>query len=163
MRPIFLAAGTGIWLGAMVFLSFAVAPTAFAILESRDQAGDVVATSLNLLYLSGYILGPLLVFVSVMTQPIRGRPLWALRTILLVLMTVSTLISREFVGAKLLGLRRAMGQLMSVSPDNPLRLQFQQWHTVSVLLMLFNIVAAVLVLAALCFERFGQARPQGFE
>jgi hypothetical protein len=142
----------------MIFLSFAVAPTAFAVLESRDQAGDLVAASLNILYLSGYILGPLLVFVSAMTQPIRGRLLWALRTILLVLMTISTLISREFVGAKLLGLRRAMGHLMSVSPDDPLRLQFQQWHHVSVLLMLFNIVAATLVLAALCFEQFRKLR-----
>lgn len=158
MRPIVLAAGTGIWLGAMLFLSFAVAPTAFAILESRDRAADVVGAGLNLLYLSGYILGPLLVLVSVATPSLRGRLLWALRTILLILMTVSALISREYVGAKLLSLRLAMGPLVSVSPDDPLRLQFQQWHQVSVLLMLFNIIAAVLVLTALCFERFKVTR-----
>lgn len=141
----------------MAFLSFAVAPTAFAILETRHHAGDVVAASLNILYLSGYVLGPLLVFVSVVTCRLRGRFLWTVRTILLVLMTLSTVIARELVGMKLLGLRRAMGALMNVPPDDPLRLQFLQWHQVSVLLMLFNITAAVVVLAILSVEWFRQA------
>ncbi len=158
MRGVMLAAGTGVWLGAMVFLSFAVAPTAFAILENRDHAGNVVATSLNILYLSGYVLGPALVFLSVATPSLRARFPWALRTILLVLMTVSTLVAREFVGMKLLNLRRAIGPIMSLAPDDPLRLQFQQWHQVSVLLMLFNILAATAVLAVLCFEQTGRAR-----
>lgn len=158
MRPILLATGTGAWLGAMAFLSFAVAPTAFATLESRHQAGDVVAATLNILYLSGYLLGPVLVFVSVVTPPLRGRLLWALRTILLVLMTLSTLVSRESVGGKLLSLRRAMGGMVNASPDDPLRLLFQQWHQVSVFLMLFNIAAAAAVLAVLCIEGFGKAR-----
>ena len=157
MRLIFLAAGTGVWLGAMVFLSFVVAPTAFAVLESRDQAGNVVAASLNVLYLSGYVLGPLLVLVSVLTRPLRGRLLWALRTILLVLITLSTLIAREFVGAKLLSLRRALGPLITIPPDHPTRLLFQQWHHYSVFLMLFNIAAATVILAILCVEWFRQA------
>lgn len=158
MRPIFLAAGTGAWLGAMVFLSFVVAPTAFATLASRHQAGDLVAATLNTLYLSGYILGPLLVLVSVVTPSLRGRLPWAVRTILLILMTVSTVLAREFVGAKLLSLRRAMGPIINVPPTDPMRLLFQQWHQVSVLLMVFNIAAATLVLLLLCFERFGKLR-----
>jgi hypothetical protein len=157
MRRIFLAGGTGAWLGAMVFLSFVVAPTAFATLESRHQAGDVVAASLNALYLSGYVLGPFLVLVSVLTRPLRGRLLWALRTILLVLMTLSTLIAREFVGAKLLSLRRALGPLINVPLDDPIRVLFQQWHHYSVFLMLFNIAAAAVVLAILGVEWFRQA------
>ncbi|MFQ5802516.1 MAG: DUF4149 domain-containing protein [Candidatus Methylomirabilales bacterium] len=165
MRPmrralvIFLAAGVGTWLGAMVFLSFAVAPTAFALLESRHQAGDLVATTLNILYLSGYILGPTLVFVSVGTRPLARPLLWGIRTILLVLMTVSTLISRELVGSKLLSLRQAMGTMIEKVPaDDPMRLLFQQWHYVSVLLMLFTMVAAVTVLFLLCLEGFREAR-----
>lgn len=159
MRPVLLAAGTGVWLGAMVFLSFVLAPTAFATLESRHQAGDLVAATLNILYLSGYILGPLLVLVSVMTRPLGGRLLWGIRTILLVLMTVSTLVSRELVGTKLLSLRRAMGAIIEKIPlDDPSRLLFQQWHQYSVLLMLFNIAAAAAVLAVLCFEGFGKTR-----
>lgn len=164
MRPmrraltIFLAAGTGAWLGAMTFLSFAVAPSAFAILESRHQAGDLVAATLNILYLAGYILGPILVLVSVAIRPF-GRPLlWGIRTILLVLMSVSTLIARELVGPKLVSVRQAMGTVIEgVPPDDPLRLVFQQWHQISVLLMLFNIGAAVAILLLLCREGFREA------
>jgi hypothetical protein len=150
---IILAAGVGAWLGAMVFLSFAVAPTAFAMIESRHQAAEIVAVMLNVLYLSGYILGPALVLVSVLTRPFARPRLWGARTILLVLMTVSTVISREFVGQKLLSLRRAMGTMIEKIPaDDPLRLLFRQWHQVSVLLMLFGIAAALLVLVLLYWE-----------
>lgn len=156
---IFLAAGVGAWLGAMVFLSFAVAPTAFALLESRHQAGDLVAATLNVLYLAAYLLGPLLVLASIAIRPLGRRLLWGVRTILLILMTASTLISREIVGTKLFTLRRAMGAAIeSIPPGDPLRLQFQQWHQFSVLLMLFNIAAAAAVLILLSVETFGEGR-----
>lgn len=152
---IILAAGVGVWLGATVFLSFAVAPAAFAILESRHQAGDLVARTLNILYLSGYILGPALVFVSVVTRPLARPLLWRIRTILLILMTASTVVSREFVGPKLLGLRLAMGTMIEQAPaGDPLRLLFQQWHQVSVLLVFFNIAATTTVLVLIGYEEY---------
>lgn len=156
---VILASGVGAWLGAMVFVSVVLAPTAFVMLGSRQQAGDLVAATLNILYLSGYILGPALVLVSVTMQP-RARSLpWGMRTILLILMTVSTLVSREIVGQKLLGLRQAMGTMIERVPaGDPLRLQFRQWHQVSVLLMLFNIVAATAVILLLCFEGSRESR-----
>jgi hypothetical protein len=150
---VLLTAGVGGWLGAMLFLSFVLAPTAFATLESRHQAGDIVAATLNILYLSSYILGPLLVLISVAMRPAGQRFLWGLRTILLILMTLSTLISREIVGRRLLSLRQAMGGMIdAVPPDDPLRVLFQQWHLFSVLLMLFNIGAASAVLLLLCVD-----------
>ena len=153
---VFLAAGVGAWLGAMAFLSFVVAPTAFAILESRHQAGDMVAATLNILHLSGYILGPLLIFVSIVTRPLGRGILWGIRTILLTLMSVSTIISREFVGGKLLSLRRAIGVMIEkVPPDDQLRLLFRQWHQISVFLMIFNMLAATAVLILLYLEARG--------
>jgi len=137
----------------MLFLTFVLAPAAFALLESRHQAGDLVTVTLNVVYLSGYILGPLLILVSLGTRPLRSRLLWGVRTVLLVLITVSTVISREVVGPKLLNLRRSMGMVIEKVPlDDPLRLLFQQWHQFSVLLMLFNIAAAAVVLLLLFFE-----------
>ncbi len=38
--------GLGLWLGSDVFLSFVVAPGAFRILASRDQAGAMVGFGL---------------------------------------------------------------------------------------------------------------------
>ncbi len=154
---ILLAAGVGVWLGAMLFLTFVLAPNAFVILESRHRAGDLVTATLNVLHLSGYILGPLLILVSLVTRPARLQLLWGVRTLLLVLITVSTVISRELVGPKLLSLRRSMGALIErVAPDDPLRLLFNQWHQFSVLLMLFNIAAAAGVLLLLTCEGFGE-------
>jgi hypothetical protein len=156
---ILLASGVGAWLGVMVFLSFVVAPSAFALLESRHQAGDLVAATLNVLDLSVYILGPLLVLVSIAVYPLGRRILWGLRTILLVLMTASTLISREIVGTRLFSLRRAMGAaIQSIPPGDPLRLQFQQWHQFSVLLMLLNIAAATVVLSIVFVEAFREGQ-----
>jgi hypothetical protein len=147
---VILAAGVGVWLGAMLFVSFVLAPQAFATLESRHLAGNLIAQSLNVLYLAGYILGPSLVFIRVVSRPREDRRLWAVQAVLLVLMSVSTLVSREVVGTRLLALRRAMGGLIeAAAPDDPLRLLFQQWHQASVLLMLFNIAAATTVIALL--------------
>ena len=153
ISPVFVAAGVGIWLGAMLFLSFVLAPAAFATIESRQLAGDLVARALNILYLSAYVLGPLLVLVRVLGRPPGRQRLWAVQVILLILMTASTLVSREIVGTKLLELRRAMGSVMETGPrDDPRRLLFQQWHQFSVLLMLFNIAAAAAVLALVGVE-----------
>lgn len=150
MRRIFvimLPAGVGVWLGAMVFFSFAVAPTAFATLESRHQAGDLVAATLNILYLFGYVLGPLLVLASVVARPIGRQRLWGLRTILLVLMTLSTLISREFVGTKLLALRRAMGPMIEKTPP---------WRSIAAPV---STVASILRLAHAIQHRRRRRRP----
>jgi hypothetical protein len=125
------------------------------MLESRHQAGDLVAATLNVLYLSAYILGPLLVLISIAVRPLGRRLLWGLRTILLIVMTAATLVSREIVGTKLFGLRRAMGAaIQSIPLEDPLRLQFQQWHQFSVLLMFFTIATAAAVLLVLSLEAF---------
>src|SRR3974390_962100 len=47
----------GLWLGADAFLSFVVAPGAFAILGSRDAGGLMVGYSLARLHYAGIFLG----------------------------------------------------------------------------------------------------------
>ncbi len=156
---ILLSAGVGAWLGAMLLLSFVLAPTAFSVIGSRHEAGNLVAATLNTMYLASYIIGPALVFVSVVARPAGRGILWALRTILLTLMTLSTVIGREVVGARLVNLRRAMGAMIEAVPaDDPVRLLFNQWHQFSVFLMLFNIIAAVTVLLFLSLESSDERR-----
>src|SRR5437899_12654430 len=53
----FLSLGT--WVGSIIFLSFVVAPGAFAKRGSRDQAGAVVGMALGRLHLLGLIAGVL--------------------------------------------------------------------------------------------------------
>ena len=47
----------GLWLGAVVFFSFAVAPSAFAVLPSAEIAGAMVSRTLALVNYSGIIIG----------------------------------------------------------------------------------------------------------
>src|SRR2546426_12180733 len=46
-----------IWLGSVVFLSFIVAPGAFSLLGSRDQAGALVALVLGRMHFLGISAG----------------------------------------------------------------------------------------------------------
>ena len=43
----------GLWLGSDVFLSFVVAPGAFHVLASRDQAGAMVGFALTRMHFGG--------------------------------------------------------------------------------------------------------------
>src|SRR5271154_4649361 len=52
-----------LWLGADAFLSFVVAPGAFAVLADRDAAGLVVGYSLSRMHAGGMILGILFLVV----------------------------------------------------------------------------------------------------
>ena len=47
----------GLWLGSDVFLSFVVAPGAFSVLASRDQAGAMVGFALTRMHWGGVICG----------------------------------------------------------------------------------------------------------
>src|SRR5215467_5339679 len=49
-----------VWLGGMIFFSFAVAPALFFVLPTRDLAGQVVNSLIGKLEVIGLICGPLL-------------------------------------------------------------------------------------------------------
>src|SRR5215471_3311263 len=52
-----------VWLGSMIFFSFAVAPSAFAVLPSRHLAGQVVNSLISKLELMGLAIGPVLILL----------------------------------------------------------------------------------------------------
>jgi len=51
-----LITGLGLWVGAVVFFSFVVAPSVFSALP-REQAGDVVGKVFPRYYVFGYVAG----------------------------------------------------------------------------------------------------------
>ncbi|MFQ5839165.1 MAG: DUF4149 domain-containing protein [Candidatus Methylomirabilales bacterium] len=139
-----------LWLGAIVTFSFILAPVAFQVLPSRHLAGEVVTGILNRLNLLGYILGPLLLLLVILGRHAGHRPFVVIQAILLTLMAVSSVLSREVITPRLLSLRAQMGQMIDQVPlHDPLRLTFQTWHEYGVALMAFNLVAALLLLALL--------------
>lgn len=137
----------GLWLGADVFLSFVVAPGAFRVLSSRDQAGAMVGYSLSVMHLGGIIAG--LVFLA--ARVIRARSFASLATpagICVAFMVVLTAISHFTVSPRMANLRVQMGSIQATTADSPLLAEFGRLHRVSV-----SLESAVLLagLAALYF------------
>jgi uncharacterized membrane protein len=123
--------GLSIWLGSDVFLSFVVAPGAFSVLASRDQAGAIVGYSLGRMHWMGIVCGVVILLVSVLR-------IWSLTALVapaalcLMLMIILTVISQVAVSPKMAVLRVQMGSIESTLAGNPLLAEFARLHAISV-------------------------------
>ena len=138
-----------VWLGAMIFFSFAVAPTVFAVLPTRELAGQVVNSLIAKVELIGLVCGPLLLLSQLFAWPKRPAEAKArtVRVILLALMTLLVAASRFWVSAKMHGLRAQLtGPIDDLAVTDPLRVEFNALHGVSVSLMGATLLAGVVVI-----------------
>ena len=120
-----------LWLGSDVFLSFVVAPGAFSVLASRDQAGAIVGYSLGRMHWMGIVCGVVILLVRLL----RIRNLTALlapAALCVVLMIVLTVISQTAVSPRMAVLRVQMGSIEATAAGNPLLAEFARLHTISV-------------------------------
>jgi uncharacterized membrane protein len=120
-----------LWLGSDVFLSFVVAPGAFGILSSRDEAGAMVGYSLTRMHLGGIALGIVFLFVRLA----RTRTFASFVTpaaLCITLMIVLTAISQYTISARMAVLRVQMGSIQATAADSPLLAEFSRLHRVSV-------------------------------
>jgi uncharacterized membrane protein len=125
--------GLGYWLGSDGFLSFVVAPGAFSVLASRDQAGAIVGYSLGRMHWMGIVCGVVILLVRVL----RMRSLSAVvapAALCVVLMIILTVISQVAVSPKMAVLRVQMGSIEATVAGNPLLAEFARLHTISVAL-----------------------------
>ena len=123
--------GLSLWLGSDVFLSFVVAPEAFRILGSRDQAGAIVGFSLGRMHMAGIACG----VVFLLTRLVRTRTFASFVTpaaLCVVLMIALTAISQYTVSAKMAALRVQMGSIQATGAGNPLLVEFSRLHRISV-------------------------------
>lgn len=123
--------GLSLWLGSDVFLSFVVAPGAFRILSSRDQAGAMVGYALGVMHIGGIICG----LVLVLARLGRTKTFASLATpaaLCVLAMIALTAISKFTISAKMAALRAQMGSIQATAADNPLLVQFARLHRVSV-------------------------------
>ena len=137
--------GLGYWLGSDVFLSFVVAPGAFSVLASRDQAGAIVGYSLGRMHWMGIVCGVVILLVRVL----RIRSLSALvapAALFVVLMIILTVISQVTVTPRMAVLRVQMGSIDATGVGSPLLAEFAQLHAVSVVLESGVLLAGMLAL-----------------
>lgn len=122
-----------VWLGSDVFLSFVVAPGAFTVLASRDQAGALVGYSLTSMHLLGILCG-LVILASRLVRMRTFASFAAPAALCVVLMILLTTVSQIFVTPRMAELRARMGSIEATAADNPLLAAFGRLHLVSVTL-----------------------------
>jgi uncharacterized membrane protein len=131
-----------LWLGSDVFLSFVVAPGAFRILGSRDQAGAMVGYSLGVMHIGGIVCG----LIVLLARLLRTKTFASLATpaaLCVVLMIALTAISQYTVSAKMAALRVQMGSIQATASDSPLFAEFTRLHAISVSLESGVLLAAL--------------------
>jgi len=120
-----------VWLGSDVFLSFVVAPGAFSVLASRDQAGAVVGFSLTRMHWLGMICGAAILLVRLLR--IRTfASLAAPAALCVALMIGLTVVSQSAVTPKMAALRIHMGSIEATAASHPLFVEFSKLHRLSV-------------------------------
>jgi uncharacterized membrane protein len=144
--------GLGLWLGSDIFLSFVVAPGAFRILASRDQAGAMVGYGLWWMHMIGVVCGITLLVARLMRTRTFAS-LAAPAALCVVLMIGLTVVSQHAVSPKMAALRVQMGSIQATTADSPLLAEFSRLHRISVSLesgvLLAGIAAMILMVREL--------------
>lgn len=136
-----------VWLGGAVFFSAAVAPSAFAVLPSREAAGALVARTLTILNVGGLAAGLLLLAGAFVGR--KGARLWAwlLELLALAALAGATFAGHFLIAARMAALRAQMGRpIEEVAAEDPLRVAFNALHGQSVTAMSVAIAAAAVAL-----------------
>ena len=135
----------GLWLGAALFFSLAVAPSVFSVLESREMAGYVVNRTLTIVNFSGLAISLILLFMSFIPRG-EATTIWAwLQRILLVFVALACGAGQLIIGFYLEQIRGYSDKPISeLAADNPIKVQFDTWHQYSVWVLIAGMIAALL-------------------
>ncbi|HVF50529.1 MAG TPA: DUF4149 domain-containing protein [Pyrinomonadaceae bacterium] len=150
-----------IWLGAAIFFSFAVAPSAFAVLPARELAGRLVTRTLSIVNVGGFIISTLLVATAFLFRRVVSRRAFYAELASLALVAITTGVGHWIINARLLALRVVMVRpIDEVAPDNPLRVAFNSLHVYSVVVLSVGMLAAAVALLLIA-RRTKQKRSEG--
>lgn len=138
----------GTWLGSIFYFSAAVAPGAFRVLASQDQAGLLVEFTLRRLHTLGVVAGLLFLIASaaMAVSSVGAGKRLLLPVAGVVIMVILTIVSQRGVIRRMSALRRQMVSVVATPPDNPLRAEFDRLHGVSV-----RLEGAVLLIGLVSF------------
>ncbi len=133
-----------LWLGAACFFSFAVAPSAFAVLPSREIAGAIVSRTLVIVNYSGLIVGLILLASSLVRQTNVNRFQLLAERLMLLILTLACAAGQFVIALWLSLLKGQIGRpIDEVAVDDPLRVQFNNFHQYSVWVLATAMIAAL--------------------
>lgn len=138
----------GVWVGAAFFVGVLLAPGAFALLPTRELAGNVVGMALTRLHFLAYACSAIFYASTFALSGERTPQRIALTLVAIALLL--TIVSQHVLTPKLADLRAQMyaqnGSIDATPKESPLRQQFGQLHGVSSAL---ELLVLLLVAAAL--------------
>ena len=120
-----------LWLGADAFLSFVVAPGAFAILGNRDAAGMMVGFALGRLHVAGIFLGVVFLVARLARTHDFGSFTNA-AALCIALMVLLTAVSQFTVSGRMELLKKEMVSVQNTPETDPRRVEFNRLHHRSV-------------------------------
>lgn len=139
------------WLGAAIFFSAAVAPSAFRVLRAfnlpnaGEMAGAIVTRTLSVVNTSGFVLSLLLLIFAIVLKESYGRRGFILQTLLLLVVAITTAIGEWVIAAKMRGLRASLQTTIDQIPaGDPSRVAFDALHGYSVTALSIAIIAALI-------------------
>jgi uncharacterized membrane protein len=118
-----------VWVGGIIFFSV-LAPNVFAVLPTRQLAGNVVNRMLPILHWMGLVSGIVFISSSMLYSRIMtgfARPL-AGRHILVLLMLLLTVISQFMIVPHMAALRADMANIDIIPQDDARRVEFNRLH-----------------------------------
>lgn len=137
-----------IWLGAALFFSAVVAPTAFSVLRGSqvpnagELAGGIVNRALTVVNTGGFIVGVVLLVTGLL---LRRNRFWIPETLLLGVMLIATGVAQWVIAARLHTLRAAMALPVDQIPvADPRRVAFNNLHGYSVTALAIAMIAALI-------------------
>lgn len=139
------------WLGAAIFFSAAVAPSAFRVLRAfnlpnaSEIAGAIVTRTLSVVNSSGFVLSVLLLITAFVLKENYGQLAFILQIVLLVTLGVTTGVGEWVIATRMRGLRAAMYTTIDQIPaSDPSRIAFDALHGYSVTALSIAIIAALI-------------------
>ena len=159
----------GLWLGAAVFFSAAVAPIVFGVLRgaklanASELAGLMVQRLLAIINRGGFEISLFLLVTGYFMSKRESRVMRFAEMITLAIMAVMTGVSHWIISARMLALRAAMQTpIDQIAANDPQRLAFDALHGYSVAAMGVAIVAGLLAFLIMARPRtsaVSEARP----
>jgi len=140
----------GLWLGAAVFFSAAVAPTVFGVLRgtqlanANELAGMIVQRSLAVINRGGFEIALFLFVTGFFINRKEGRVVQVAEMISLAIIAIMTGVSHWVISARMIALKAAMqAPIDQIAGSDPRRAAFDALHGYSVTAMGVAILAAL--------------------
>jgi hypothetical protein len=149
------------WLGAAIFFSAAVAPSAFRILRAAslpnagELAGSIVNRALSVINIGGFVFSLLLLISAPALRKSYRHRIFTLQLALLLIVAAATGVGEWVIAARMRGLRAATGFGINQLPaTDATRVAFDALHGYSVAALSVAIIAGLIAFFVIGRSKF---------